>query len=86
MVRAGKWRVRRSIQKKGNKKKRTGACGGGGAVWGGEVEEDPQSVMGRQGWMLWGPSYTALQGVGHSREVLFKAHFILFFKKCIYFN
>ena len=34
MARAGKWRVRRSVQKKGNKKKRTGACGGG-LGWGG---------------------------------------------------
>ena len=37
---------KRSIQKKGNKKKREGA--GGVGVGGGEVEEDPQSVMGRQ--------------------------------------
>ena len=49
-------------------------------VGGGEVEEDPQSVMGGRRWMLWGPSYAAQQGAGHSRgEVLFKAHFILFF-------
>ena len=38
---------KRSIQKKGNKEKKREGAGGVG-VGGGEVEEDPQSVMGRQ--------------------------------------
>ena len=39
---------KRSIQKKGNKEKKKREGAGGVGVGGGEVEEDPQSVMGRQ--------------------------------------
>ena len=43
-TRAGKWRVRRSMQKKGNKKRREGAVAGGGV--GGYRSESVQNGLG----------------------------------------
>ena len=46
MTRAGKWRVRRSMQKKGNKEKEKRGSSGGGWGWGGGG--GPSECDGRQ--------------------------------------